>query len=807
MITTQFRSTAHPHSYSHHRPHPLHSSHTGMNVLSPSLQLLPTPASRGRASRGITRRGGSDDPLRDEDPSSSHGDGEDALDEAEDYDDDEEEDVEAQRRRQSTPIAVPGPHDVLLGRGGGTNNHHGNVKFRQLVGEHKMQYFAASKVQKPRVARLVVELWRKMDPPGRFLERARTNNRRDSSASSASRIPAALQGAWFEVGDKKAREKASQCLRERTAEVMPYIKKLREHQDAQTEQGVHTFQQRVQLHEEEQRRAAASAVDSVAAAQALLPPPGAVVSPSAVPSADDLEGYPHGSNALLDGSGRGGYPVPPPSLLQSYHSPYDARYGTGAGAHSLPHTSLSRRTSCPTVAGPPPPSAPSSAAAAAASRRCSLPAVTSASLNAAGGHHYPPGAPADYTKFPGGPSYDEYYYPPETELDYAYQQSLLEMQRQMHLQELQMQEMQQRMRMQHHRMRQQQMLQQRHPHHAHLQQQQPVLAFQSGSSHTMHSGPVLSSHPEAPHGPEEDDDDFAEGGLDPLPMHEDPLLNIPVRTTAPESTAVPLVVITDSPGRSSPGSSNGKGATKKNKRSRDGEHGANQPRADLPEAEGTNSPTDSGTKPASVSNPSTPSGAAEHQDEVESVAFTAAAHPDPLPSSLEAVSKDGTALNSSLTEEGVMTLEEYRIELEKYMRNNHLGAPAASHHDDNPDFDEDDDEPSDLDDDDDEPKYLSVAASARPRRRGSRNSRGGVDRTVSGCSFMSTETFNSNLSIFSNMSLLSATLSSAAGSEADGVEGSGARERKMNMARSVSSNLSLMSDVTDVSQAIDDLRL
>ena len=183
--------------------------------------------------------------------SSSHGgNGEDVLDEAEDnyYDDD----VEAQRRRQSTPITVPGPNDVLLGRGGGTINHHGNVKFRQLVGEHKMQYFTASKFQKPRVAQLVVELWSKMDPPGRFLERPRTNNRRGSSAS-ANRMPAALQGAWYEVDDKKAREKASQCLRERTAEVMPYIKKLREQQRAQMEQGVHTFQQHVQLHEEEQR--------------------------------------------------------------------------------------------------------------------------------------------------------------------------------------------------------------------------------------------------------------------------------------------------------------------------------------------------------------------------------------------------------------------------------------------------------------------------------------------------------------------------------------------------------------------------
>jgi hypothetical protein len=43
-------------------------------------------------------------------------------------------------------ITKPGCNDVLLGRGGGTNNHTGNVKFRQLVNEHKMAYLACSKV-------------------------------------------------------------------------------------------------------------------------------------------------------------------------------------------------------------------------------------------------------------------------------------------------------------------------------------------------------------------------------------------------------------------------------------------------------------------------------------------------------------------------------------------------------------------------------------------------------------------------------------------------------------------------------------
>ena len=68
-----------------------------------------------------------------------------------------------------TNITNPGPHDILCGRGGGTNAHPGNVKFRKLVAAHKLRYLAASKSDKPAVARDVVQEWRALDPPGRFL--------------------------------------------------------------------------------------------------------------------------------------------------------------------------------------------------------------------------------------------------------------------------------------------------------------------------------------------------------------------------------------------------------------------------------------------------------------------------------------------------------------------------------------------------------------------------------------------------------------------------------------------------------------
>ena len=103
-------------------------------------------------------------------------------------------------------ISEPGINDVLCGRGGGTNNHIGNRRFRMLVNEHKPRYFAAGKLDKPKVAREVMIMWRKQEPAGRFL------------------IKDPETKLWNDVGDQKAREKASQCLRERRTpcDVLPF---------------------------------------------------------------------------------------------------------------------------------------------------------------------------------------------------------------------------------------------------------------------------------------------------------------------------------------------------------------------------------------------------------------------------------------------------------------------------------------------------------------------------------------------------------------------------------------------------------
>mmetsp|Transcript_54396 Transcript_54396/g.80708 ORF Transcript_54396/g.80708 Transcript_54396/m.80708 type:complete len:479 (+) Transcript_54396:38-1474(+) len=123
-----------------------------------------------------------------------------------------------------TDIGDPGINDVMCGRGGGTNNHTGNKRFRMLVNEHKHRYIAATKLDKPKVAREVMLMWRKQEPPGRFLSR-------DSKTKM-----------WNDVGDQKAREKASQCLRERRtpSDVLPFKmpgkkKKIQEQEEEESE--------------------------------------------------------------------------------------------------------------------------------------------------------------------------------------------------------------------------------------------------------------------------------------------------------------------------------------------------------------------------------------------------------------------------------------------------------------------------------------------------------------------------------------------------------------------------------------------
>lgn len=97
---------------------------------------------------------------------------------------------------QSSPPTI-----VLNGRGGATNSYVGNRSFRKLVKQYKGDYLKAKKRDKPKVAKLVVEKIR--ETGGRFLERFKTNN----------------GILWVDIGDERAKEKASQALREGAPEI------------------------------------------------------------------------------------------------------------------------------------------------------------------------------------------------------------------------------------------------------------------------------------------------------------------------------------------------------------------------------------------------------------------------------------------------------------------------------------------------------------------------------------------------------------------------------------------------------------
>jgi hypothetical protein len=100
--------------------------------------------------------------------------------------------------------------DVLCGRGGLTNNAPGNVFFRRLVRMKQESYLLATKREKAGVAREIVDMVRALDPPGRFLKK-------DSN------------GVWVEIGDRKAREKTSQALREGAPELRQELQTADEH--------------------------------------------------------------------------------------------------------------------------------------------------------------------------------------------------------------------------------------------------------------------------------------------------------------------------------------------------------------------------------------------------------------------------------------------------------------------------------------------------------------------------------------------------------------------------------------------------
>ncbi|CAB9501488.1 expressed unknown protein [Seminavis robusta] len=103
-------------------------------------------------------------------------------------------------------IPHPHPHDVLCGRGGGSNNWIGNSHWRMLVAANKQLYVTLPKRQKMLLSRSIVHAVRSQNPPGRFLQKDSKSDR------------------WYDIGDQRAQEKTSQALREGAPELRTKLK-------------------------------------------------------------------------------------------------------------------------------------------------------------------------------------------------------------------------------------------------------------------------------------------------------------------------------------------------------------------------------------------------------------------------------------------------------------------------------------------------------------------------------------------------------------------------------------------------------
>ena len=71
-------------------------------------------------------------------------------------------------------ILEPGPHDVLCGRGGGSQNHIGNKEYRSVIAANKLKYISSERREKTLLVESIVKAVRMQDPPGRILEKRKT---------------------------------------------------------------------------------------------------------------------------------------------------------------------------------------------------------------------------------------------------------------------------------------------------------------------------------------------------------------------------------------------------------------------------------------------------------------------------------------------------------------------------------------------------------------------------------------------------------------------------------------------------------
>ena len=90
---------------------------------------------------------------------------------------------------------TPSDLDVICARGKLIYDHEGNRRFRELVKHHLPTYSeCVTKMQKTRLVSHIIETVRRRSPEGGFVKN--------------------VKGQWYEVGDRRAKEKTGQTMRD-----------------------------------------------------------------------------------------------------------------------------------------------------------------------------------------------------------------------------------------------------------------------------------------------------------------------------------------------------------------------------------------------------------------------------------------------------------------------------------------------------------------------------------------------------------------------------------------------------------------
>ena len=103
-------------------------------------------------------------------------------------------------------VGVPAKFDVLLGRGRGSHEYPGNVRFRELLEAHEEEYDAASTEAKTQISKDIVNAI--VDSGGRFLNKP--NNKTESPVFGGENSSGVC---WLEVEPKVAWRKTAHAFR------------------------------------------------------------------------------------------------------------------------------------------------------------------------------------------------------------------------------------------------------------------------------------------------------------------------------------------------------------------------------------------------------------------------------------------------------------------------------------------------------------------------------------------------------------------------------------------------------------------